>query len=165
MISEICRNRRFSMNKRGIALGLGLFALTGCDNGSSGNGIDGMEISASQCQDSADNDGDGATDCADVDCQGFVFCVDGGVDGDTDVDSDTDTDTDTDSDSDAGCVEGSYTIENSLDVEILEPYPCITGNLRIIAADMSSVILPNLESVEGAFELYSCPDILEIPNL
>jgi len=43
------------MNKRGIALGLGLFVLVGCDNGGGGNGIDGMEISASQCQDSADN--------------------------------------------------------------------------------------------------------------
>lgn len=151
------------MNKRGIVLGLGLFALAGCADGSSSSGIDGMEISAGQCQDAVDNDGDGLTDCADVDCQGFVFCVDGGSDSDTDTD--TDTDSDSDSDSDAGCLEGAFSITNGLDVDIFEPYTCITGSLGIGAAEMNSVVLPNLQSIGGAFSLGSCPTTLEIPNL
>ncbi len=35
------------------------------------------EDSSSACQDSEDNDLDGATDCADEDCMGFVFCAPG----------------------------------------------------------------------------------------
>ncbi len=52
---------------------------TNPDAGSGGGagGIDGLEISATQCQDGKDNDGDGLTDCEDADCKGFVFCVDG----------------------------------------------------------------------------------------
>ena len=56
----------------------------GC--GDDDSGIDGMEVTAAQCQDSADNDGDGLIDCADPDCQGFVFCVDGGTDSDSNYD-------------------------------------------------------------------------------
>ena len=123
----------------------------GC--GDDDSGIDGMEISAAQCQDLADNDGDGLTDCADPDCQGFVFCVDGGsgdTDGDTDTDADTDTDSDTDTDTDTdtdSCLEGSYTINNILDMAALEPYPCITGSLYVYAPGLSSLDLPNLTSV------------------
>jgi hypothetical protein len=40
-------------------------------------GLEGMEVSATQCQDQQDNDGDGQIDCDDTDCQGFVFCSDG----------------------------------------------------------------------------------------
>ncbi|MCP4680109.1 MAG: hypothetical protein GY854_32370 [Deltaproteobacteria bacterium] len=55
--------------------------------------MDGLEISATQCQDGEDNDGDSLVDCTDPDCQGFVFCVDGGEGG---ADNYTGTDTDTD---------------------------------------------------------------------
>ncbi|MCP4599094.1 MAG: hypothetical protein GY847_00890 [Proteobacteria bacterium] len=92
------------------------------------SGIDGLEISVTQCGDKEDNDLDGKIDCHDEDCQGFVFCVDsdeeeadsdtssdtesdsGGdtdsntasdIDTDTDSDSDSDTDSDSDSDTDS----------------------------------------------------------------
>ncbi len=86
-----------------VLVSLGL--VFGCGNGDVYNeygGIDNLEITATQCQDGLDNDGDGYADCDDLDCQGYVFCS--GGDGDTDTDSDTDvdasTDTDTDSDTD-----------------------------------------------------------------
>ena len=62
--------------------------------------LDGLEITATQCQDEIENDGDGLTDCDDLDCQGYVFCVDDGTT-DTDVDTDSDSDTGTDGDSDS----------------------------------------------------------------
>ena len=58
-------------------------------------GIDDMEVTAAQCQDLADNDADGLIDCADPDCQWFVFCIDGGG-GDTDTGSDSDSASDID---------------------------------------------------------------------
>ena len=75
--------------------------VVGCGNGDVYNdygGVDGLEITATECQDGLDNDSDGYTDCDDLNCQGYVFCA--GGDGDTDGDSDTDTDSDTDSDTD-----------------------------------------------------------------
>ena len=70
----------------------------GCGNGDIYNsyGIDDLEITATQCQDNLDNDGDGYADCDDLDCQGYVFCS--GGDGDSDGDSDTDTESATDTD-------------------------------------------------------------------
>jgi hypothetical protein len=59
------------------------------------NPLGGLEISATQCQDGEDNNDNGATDCADLDCQGFVFCVNTGTDADTDIDTDADADADT----------------------------------------------------------------------
>lgn len=57
-----------------------------------------------ECSDGADNDGDGAFDCADTDCAGAPACeesdTDTDTDSDTDADTDADTDTDTDTDSD-----------------------------------------------------------------
>lgn len=65
-----------------------LIIFAGCGDDTTTLGIDDLEISASQCKDGLDNDEDGLTDCDDEDCQGFVFCVDGG--GDADSDSDVD---------------------------------------------------------------------------
>jgi hypothetical protein len=56
----------------------------------------GFEVAASQCQDGSDNDGDGLFDCADPDCQGFVFCAGAGGDADGDADGDGDGDGDAD---------------------------------------------------------------------
>jgi len=138
--------------------------LVGCGGDTTTLGIDDLEISASQCQDGLDNDEDGLIDCDDEDCQGFVFCVDGGdADSDSDVDTDTDTDTDTDADTDTDtdtgtemdCVIGNYTIKNSVDVDVLAAYTCIEGDLNIIAPGLTSVTLPNLEYVEGNIEIVS----------
>ncbi len=54
-----------------------------------------------ECTDGADNDMDGAWDCADSQCAGSPDCQGGDADTDADSDSDTDSDTDTDSDSDS----------------------------------------------------------------
>ena len=51
---------------------------------------------AGECDDGADNDGDGAYDCNDSDCAGAPDCEE--ADADTDADTDTDTDTDNDGD-------------------------------------------------------------------
>jgi hypothetical protein len=151
--------------------------MAGCSkNEGSESSLDDLEISAAQCQDNQDNDGDGKVDCEDADCQGFVFCVDeetdaeGDTDADTDADSDadgdTDADTDTDSDADGdtdadtdsdtdtglGCLEGSYTITNVLDITVLAPYTCVTGDVMVDEArGLTSIDLPNLTSVGGLF--------------
>ena len=67
--------------------------LCGCDSSDDCTGINGLEVTAYQCQDSIDNDGDGLIDCADEDCQLFIFC-----DWDTDTDSETETETETEPD-------------------------------------------------------------------
>jgi hypothetical protein len=131
---------------------------TSCEE-TSETGIDDLEISASQCQDSIDNDGDGATDCADTDCQGFVFCVDGSV-GSCDCDGsvcsdccDDDGDTCDDNGDIEGCLQGSFRIENELDMELLNAYSCMTGYLTIIGPGFSSIDLPNLKSIGGNFQV------------
>jgi len=43
-----------------------------------GGSYDPGESTAALCQDGQDNDGDGASDCDDSDCAGFVFCGSGG---------------------------------------------------------------------------------------
>ena len=70
------------------------------DSGSTDSGI--PEDNAAACRDNEDNDGDGLTDCADDECELFVFCADtaSAADADTDSDSDSDSDADSDSDSD-----------------------------------------------------------------
>jgi len=86
----------------------------------------------------------------------------GGLDGgDADSDSDTDSETETDtgepdagSDAgDMGCLEGDYTITNSLEALLLQPYTCITGGLRVQAPGLTSLDLPNLEVVEGDLQI------------
>ena len=81
-------------------------------------GVEGLEITALQCQDGEDNDSDGVVDCLDPDCQGFVFCVDWGTgdDAETDagsdadsgvVDAHNDSDTSVETDADSGVAEDS----------------------------------------------------------
>lgn len=87
---------------RAILLLLLLSVVAGCGDDDGGP----AENTAAACRDGADNDGDGATDCADSDCADFVFCVDAGTDGDADGAPDGDTDIDVDSDeTDDGLVE------------------------------------------------------------
>ena len=38
--------------------------------------FDDRELSSAQCQDTTDNDADGAIDCEDPDCWDFDFCFD-----------------------------------------------------------------------------------------
>jgi len=99
---------------------------------------------------------------------------DGGVTpdgGDIDTDSeDTDADTDTDTDeSDAGadsgglgCLEGDYAVANSLDVSLLLPYECVTGELWIQAPGLVSIDLPNLKWVEGDLRIVGNMGVPEI---
>jgi len=56
-----------------VSLGICLGASNCEKNG--GSDLDGLEISAEQCRDGEDNDGDGKTDCKDSDCAGFIFCA------------------------------------------------------------------------------------------
>jgi hypothetical protein len=95
------------MNRRIFYLALCFFtvsaAFSGCDDGAA-------EETSATCQDGADNDGDGATDCDDSGCSAFVFCQP--------ADGDADSDGDGDADSDSTSEEPSYfiAIHN-------EPYP------------------------------------------
>lgn len=72
------------------------WAMSGCDDDSESAGVEGMEITSTQCQDDRDNDGDGLTDCADPECRDYIFCADNGGDSDTDADEDSDEDSDID---------------------------------------------------------------------
>jgi hypothetical protein len=154
---------------------------TSCDGGTVSYGS--VEISASQCQDSVDNDADGATDCADTDCQGFVFCVDGGV-GSCDCDDAGCSDCCDDGgigclpccdddggncDDDGGvydeCIEGNYTIENSVDAHVIRNFSCITGDLTVNAPGLISLDLPNLESVGGNLLINGNQDLQNIDGL
>ncbi len=168
----------------------GVFLMGASCEEASETGIDDLEISASQCQDSVDNDGDGATDCADTDCQGFVFCVDGGVgscdcddagcsdccdDGIGTCDDDDGTDClsccevcvctcDEDGGVD-GCLQGSFEIKNELDVEILKPYSCVTGDLGIRAPGLTSFDLPDLLSIGGTLSIVNNPALKHLDGL
>jgi len=79
----------------------------------------------------------------------------GAFDTDTSTDIDTDTgelDAGSDAATDAGiyeCIEGDYTITNSLDVLTLFPYTCIEGDLKIQAPGLTSLSLPKLETISG----------------
>ena len=46
-------------------------------------------------------------------------------------------------------LQGSYTIENSLDLLFLQPYSEITGDLTVATAGLTDIALPNLEKVGG----------------
>ena len=65
---------------------------------------------------------------------------------------------------DAGidCVEGSYTIENSIDAELIEPYPCITGNLDINALGLTELDLPNLMYIGGRLWMGNCNEMTSL---
>ena len=56
---------------RGIVLGLAVLLLAAC----SSSDKTAPENTLAACQDESDNDGDGAVDCADEDCQVFVACA------------------------------------------------------------------------------------------
>ncbi len=75
------------------------FALLGaCGGASSAGEIEGDE--PGECDDGADNDGDGLFDCNDSNCAGSLACSGGDADADSDSDSDSDSDTDADA---SGC--------------------------------------------------------------
>jgi hypothetical protein len=78
---------------------------------------------------------------------GPTACVIGSGGG-SDAGADQDAGADAGDDSGADdCLEGSFSIMNSLDVDALEPYPCVTGNLVVSAPGMTSLDLPNLVSI------------------
>jgi len=53
-----------------------LFAFTGCDDSSNTNNTNNTNnVNAELCDDTIDNDGDGATDCDDTDCAAAANCV------------------------------------------------------------------------------------------
>jgi len=93
----------------------------------------------------------------------IIYYLDGGVGdagvmldgGGGDTDSDTATDTDTeelDAGSDAGglgCVEGDYSVSNSMDIDLLAPYSCITGELRIQAPGLAVIDISHLDWIGG----------------
>ena len=43
-------------------------------------------------------------------------------------------------------MEGNYRIENTLDVDLLQPYTEITGSLIIDSSELTSLALPNLDT-------------------
>jgi len=123
-----------------------IISLYGCSDASeNSSSLDGMEISATQCQDDEDNDGDGLVDCNDPDCQGFVFCTDGG--------SDTDANTDGGADGGTDCLEGNYVANNTLDLDFLSGFSCVTGSVTINAFGISEVSVPYLESIGGRLKV------------
>lgn len=78
--------------------------------------------------------------------------VDSDADGDTDADGDADTDSNTGSSSiDGGldCLKGSYDIVSAADMMSFQPYPCITGDLRIAPDELVEIDLRNLVYVLG----------------
>jgi len=132
-----------------------------------------MEVTAEQCQDGDDNDGDGLIDCDDPGCLGFTFCVDAGADTDTDVDTDSDSDADTDTDTDTNtdtepvCIEGSFTVANTDDLAVLAEYQCVTGDLGINMTGMGDVSLDGLLWVGNDFWIGATIGTVsfEAPNL
>jgi len=104
--------------------------------------FDDLEVSATQCQDEFDNDDDGAVDCEDADCAGFVFCATN----DTDKYPTYDTDFE-------DCLEGSYSVTNTIDYNHFVPYKCITGNLTI-SMPSEKISLPNLKRVGGDLKVH-----------
>jgi hypothetical protein len=50
-------------------------------------------------------------------------------------------------------LQGDYTIDNSLDVQLLAPYSKITGNLSVNAKAGTTITLPNLVEVGGSIQL------------
>lgn len=50
---------------------------------------------------------------------------------------------------DNGCFKGNYTIAYESDVAELEPYTCINGSLHVKDVDLTSLELPNLETIGG----------------
>ena len=52
-------------------------------------------------------------------------------------------------------LEGSYTISNSLDVEFLQGYTEITGNLAVEALGLTSFDLSALSSVDAGFYIFN----------
>jgi hypothetical protein len=91
------------MSLRAIAILAAALGLA-CDTDDSGRGTwEGRY--PGECDDGADNDGDGLFDCNDPDCAGAPVCdedtaVDSPPEGDTDTDADSDTDADADTDTD-----------------------------------------------------------------
>jgi len=107
----------------------------------------------------------------------IVYYLDGGIsdagvvlDGggeDTGSDEDTDSETDTEGDAgsdsgDLGCMEGNYTILNTVDVQMLAPYTCITGNLTVHSSGLTSLSLPNLERLDGHLHINTNADLLTV---
>ncbi|MDD5308724.1 MAG: hypothetical protein PHU25_15510 [Deltaproteobacteria bacterium] len=161
---------------REIFIGIAVMALAGCGD-VSGGGDAGAGTDTHECatRDTRCNGGGvqlchhglwgGIWSCSDLglSCEvvdGEAQCVWGGdtdIDGDTDADTDTDMDADSDSDADADadsdsdmdCLQGDYTIASSDDMIVLQPYPCVVGNLIIDQTDLASLSLLNLEWIGG----------------
>lgn len=124
---------RADLRGLGAPLGIGVAALlaaalaAGCPDSTSGE----AENTPERCADSQDNDRDGYTDCADIQCAPYCRPADadadtdedvevdadgdGDADGDTDGDTDSDVDTDADADADEDADE---------DFDLDGPFPC-----------------------------------------
>ena len=81
---------------------------------------------------------------------------------------DAGTDAGADSGDDSGaddCLEGSFSIMNSLDVAVLEPYTCVTGNLEVSAPGMTSLALPELVWVGEDLRIINNDSLTDLDGL
>jgi hypothetical protein len=58
--------------------------------------------------------------------------------------------------------QGSFTIQNTIDIATISPYCEITGDLTIKAAGVTSISLPLLQKVDGMIEAPTIPDLVSI---
>ena len=74
----------------------------------------------------------------------------------TTTDSANNTETDSESDN---CLEGNFTIENTLDLIQIQPFGCITGDLIITQSSITNLSLPNLKWIGGSLGIMSNPSL------
>jgi len=60
---------------------------------------------------------------------------------------------------------GGYTIEEESDIAPLESYTCISGDLRVSAAELTGLELPNLERIGGDLVLAPSVNYQDLPSL
>ncbi len=56
--------------------------------------------------------------------------------------------------------QGSFTIQNTIDISTISPYCEITGDLTIDAAGVTSLSLPLLQKIDGALSATTIPDLV-----
>ena len=121
-----------------------------------------------------DENGNGILDEDEVDGSGTVCHGEDGTDGSSCILSDNNDGTSTLSCPDGTSVtiesvptdtstilEGSFTIENALDLEFINKYTSITGQLSIAHKSLTTISLPNLESV-GDLSVAYCETCTEL---
>lgn len=114
---------------------------------------DDMEITAAQCQDNMDNDGDGFTDCDDEECQGFNFCTDGATHDSQCTARLDDDDTGKQEEIHDLCEHGACTIKIASTIPISGVCKKVTDACE---GGFSSSLSPEMSAIHNCIEGYDC---------